>query len=300
MAAEICPGAQPPEARLHEFVCTYRLGPAESFRRIDFTIEHHGGYRFTSKEDMVWVTFQAPSPEWEEHRAFIEQYIEFVSGLLTMQLMYAFDVEPIQWTERQVVEPDHVNYVLGRMNRTEPVTRIDAPRVTNQELRRSFGYLVFAELAPELRLAVLDYRLAHLFPREAVVFVARTLEWIERYFKVNAPDDGRNATGRDRMRQALKLRRRQLDTFHRIANETTIARHAVGQPRRPTLGEQRYCLVLVSDVLDRFALHLWSRHRDALAGIFEFPQDMDLDAEFEQRNAERNPEDLLEGEPGDP
>ena len=300
MAAEIGPGGHLPEAPVHEFVCTYRFGPTESFRGIDFTIEHHGGYRFVFKDDMVWVTFQAPSTEWDDRRAFIERYIEFVSGLLTMQLMYAFDIEPIQWTERQVVEPGHVNYVLGRMNRTEPVTRIDAPGVTNQELRRSFGYLVFAELAPELRLAVLDYRLAHLFPREAVVFVARTLEWIERYFKANAPADGRKATGRDRMRWALKLRKRQLDTFHRIANETTIARHAVGHPRRPTLGEQRYCLVLVSDVLDRFTLYLWSRHRNALANIFEFPQEMDLDAEFEQRNAARNPEDLLEGEPGDP
>ena len=109
--------------------------------------------------------------------------------------------------------------------------------------------------------------------REAIVFCARSSEWVEKYFLT-----------RDKMRKALKLPAKYLSQFFKIANETVIARHA-GATRQPTINEIRYCVVFNRILLDRFAAIIWYSLSKSLPLRWEYAQDEKSPLEqFEDKN----------------
>ena len=73
----------------------------------------------------------------------------------------------------------------------------------------------------------------------------------------------------------LKLSKKYLDTFFRVANDTVIARHT-GDPtkiRPPELEELSFCVFFSRMVLDRFGAYLWHRQSDTFPQPFKYPSD---------------------------
>ena len=238
------------------FIATYRLRPESCFRGLGYTLKA-SDFTFEFKSDLVWVVFNANTETWERRRDEGLDILRMFMSVLTLQVEYPFEIEPIQWIEDNPTgAPDTRNYILGRLPPSEPRARAEPPTLTTEEVaKRAPAYLQICAIEPYLRMAVLDYSLALKFTVEAIVFCARSLEWIEIYFET-----------RDNLRRNLELSKKYVTTFFRIANDTTIARHAndLTKIRPPSIEEVRYCVYFTRIVLDRFAAYLWYKDSQRL------------------------------------
>ena len=272
-----------------QFFVTCRLKPTVAFEEFDgLPVNFGDGYELDFKKDLAWVTFEASREDWERKREEGLSRLRTYLSAVTLQKEYPFEIEPIQWIE-VAGEPRGTESVLGRLEPSELVAQEKPPKVTTEDFDRAREYVIIAEMSPFFRIAMLDYSVALSFPREAVVFLARSLDAVEGHFRVNPTvpaSMGKPQKVRDVMRTALCLSNRELNRFHTIANETTLARHAkkLSQLRAPTLNELRFCVVFCRQVLERFAPYLWYENRDTLKEVMPFPENVNPADEFMRGN----------------
>ncbi len=257
-----------------QFVATYRLSPAESFKGVDIHLELKDVNVFV-KADLAWLQFEAPPDQWSIRLQEAAGSLRTILAILTIQVEYPFEVEAIQWIEDKRAAQGQPSYVLGNL-RAGAGVQAPPPLLEGQHFAKGAIYAHIAIRNPYYLHAVLDYASALAVPSEAIVFHARSVEWLEHHFKNQAKLTG--ATKVDKralLRQGIKLKKAHLEEFFKIANETVIARHA-GDPaliRRPTREEIGFCRVLTRGVIDRFAGHIWYEISESLPDTLKWPDD---------------------------
>jgi len=269
------------------FIVSFRLKPTQAFTGLQAKITTGDGYELSFHGDMVWIRFDAASDEWLRRLDIGRQALRTLLAILTIQTQYPFDLEPIQWIEdKPRDESGSVNYVLGRLG-PDLTVQTEPPSITIEHVQKSEIYAYLASSNPYYRYALLDYSVALSFPREAIVFCARSLEWVESYFDTINQSLSKEAKvgARNLMRDKLKLPRKYLSQFFTIANETVIARHA-GAPRSPKIEEIRFCVFFSSIVLDRFGGYIWYSQSKSLPQRWKYPEDEKSPSElFEANNS---------------
>lgn len=256
------------------FIVSFRLKPTQAFTGLQAKITTGDGYELSFHGDMVWIRFDAASDEWLRRLDIGRQALRTLLAILTIQTQYPFDLEPIQWIEdKPRDESGSVNYVLGRLG-PDLTVQTEPPSITIEHVQKSEIYAYLASSNPYYRYALLDYSVALSFPREAIVFCARSLEWVESYFDTINQSLSKEAKvgARNLMRDKLKLPRKYLSQFFTIANETVIARHA-GAPRSPKIEEIRFCVFFSSIVLDRFGGYIRYSQSKSLPPRLTYPTD---------------------------
>ena len=268
--------ANKPNQQKSQFITTFRLKPERSFAALQAKVTTGDGYELSFQNDIVWVRFEAKSDEWLTQLNISRQSLRTILAILTIQTEYPFDLEPIQWIEdKPRGKEGNVNYVLGRLG-PELSVQNEPPSVTLEHIQKSEIYAHLASVNPHYRYALLDYSLSLSIPREAIVFCGRSSEWVENYFGT-----------RDKMRNALKLPKKYLNQFFKIANETVIARHA-SATRPPTINEITYCVVFNRILLDRFAAITWYSQSESLPPNWSYPEgEKSPLEEFEDKNFTR-------------
>lgn len=257
------------------FILTYRLQPESSFSGFSYKLTA-SGITFDIKNDLVWMTFEATTETWEQERDEGVRILRTLLSVITLQVEYPFEVEPIQWIEdRPTEKSESRDYILGQLAPIDPRPRAEPPNITGDQLERQWEiHLHLCSIDPYFRMAVLDYTAALRFAAEAVVFCARSIEWIEEYFG-----------SRSSLRSSLRLSKKYTTEFFRIANDTTIARH-VKDPtkvRAPTIEEIRFCVFFSRIVVDRFATYLWHRNAEVLP--MSWPEDLEPGQMFTEANS---------------
>ena len=274
-----------------QYFVTYRLKPSDSFEEFgDLEITFEKGYKLLLKRDLAWISFEAGSEDWENKRDEGFSLLETCLSAVALIKEYPFGVEQIQWIEAGR-EGTEAKYILGRLAPIEPVAQAKPPNVTAEDFHRARQFVILAEMNPFFKRAIIDYSVALGFLQEGVIFLARVLELMESHFRVSY--QGQRAgkkmlKARDVMRNALCLPDKELNTFHRIANETILARHArnLSQLRAPAVEELKFCVVFCRTALDRFASYLLYENRDMLRQEVSFPNDFNLAQEFIKNNAD--------------
>lgn len=292
--------AETPKPKKSQFIATFRLKPERSFTSLQAKFTTKDGYEFSFRGDMVWIRFDATSDEWQRQLGIVRQVLRTLLSILTIQTEYSFDLEPIQWIEdKPRDESDIPNYVLGRLG-PDLAVQIDPPSITVEHIGKSEIYAHLASINPYYRYALLDYSVALSFIREAIVFCARSTEWVESYFKIinQFLPKATKVGARNLMRDKLKLPNKYLNQFFKIANETVIARHA-GATRSPTVEEIRFCVILNRIVLDRFGGYIWYSQSKKLPVRWAYPKnEKPLSDQFEDKNPglTQNLEQILTGQ----
>lgn len=279
--------AETPNQQKSQFVATFRLKPERSFAGLRAQFTTKDSYELSFHDDMVWIRFDATSDEWVRRLDVGRQALRTLLAILTIQTEYPFDLEPIQWIEdKPRDESGNANYVLGRLG-PDLAVQIEPPSITIEHVQKGEIYAHLASSNPYYRYALLDYSVALSFPREAIVFCARSSEWVESYFKAinQSPSKKAKVGARNLMRDKLKLPRKYLTQFFKIANETVIARHA-GAPRSPKIEEIRFCVFFSRIVLDRFGGYIWYSQSESLPQRWKYPEDEKSPSElFEANNS---------------
>ena len=271
------------------FIITCRLLPSVSFEKLQFKVRIGDDYTIDIQDDLAWVTFQANTDTWEDKRDKGFQYLRSILSAATLLVTFPFDFELIQWIEdKPRSDPESGQYVLGKLEGKDFVVQRTPPRVTKEHLRKGYGYLVIGELNTYFRMAMLDYSVALSMAKEAMVFCARSVEWVEQYFRDlhRRDSNAKKEQARTILKRELCFPPSHLSKFFQIANETTIARHArpQDQVRTPAMGEIRYCVLLCMALLDRFGLYVWYQNKQLLHANLPFPSNFDLPSKFSEDN----------------
>lgn len=279
--------AETPNKQRSQFVATFRLKPERSFAALRAQFTTNDGYEFSFHDDMVWIRFDATSDEWLRRLNVARQGLRTLLAIVTIQTEYSFDLEPIQCIEdKPRDESGSANYILRRLG-PDLAVQIEPPSITIEHIQKGEIYAHLASSNPYYRYALLDYSVALSFPQEAIVFCARSSEWVESYFEIvkQSPSEKANVHARDLMRIKLKLPRKYLTQFWKIANDTVIARHA-GAPRSPKIEEIRFCVFFSRIVLDRFGAYIWYSQSKSLPQRWKYPEDEKSPSElFEAKNS---------------
>lgn len=130
-------------------------------------------------------------------------------------------------------------------------------------------------------MAVIDYQVALSMPNEALVFLARSIEWIREYFQDGKVKKQMKVDARKLMADELHLPLRHVKHFYKLVNDTVIARHAKNHAKvRPPLNREiLFGMFLCEAVLDHFSAYVWWRARDLLKNIPELKVDFDFTQE---------------------
>ncbi len=262
-----------PNKQKSSFIVSFRLKPTQSFAGLQAKITTGDGYELSFHDDMVWLRFDAASDDWLRQLDVGKQALRTILAILTIQTEYPFELEPIQWIEdKPRNEGGAANYVLGKLG--DLTAQSEPPSITIEHVQKVEIYAHLASGNPYYRYALLDYSVALSFPREAIVFCARSTEWVESYFETINQSLSKEAKvgARNLMRDKLKLPRKYLSQFFKIANETVIARHA-GAPRSPKIEEIRFCVFFSRIVLDRFGGYIWYSQSKSLPPRWSYPTD---------------------------
>lgn len=290
-----------PNQQKSRFIVSYRLKPSQPFSGLQAKISTGDGYELDFRDDMVWIGFDATSDEWLHSLDIGRQALRTLLAILTIQTEYAFDLEPIQWIEdKPRDEVGTANYVLGRLGPDLTVQK-EAPTIRTEHFHKGEIYVHLASRNAYYRYALLDYSLALSFVQESIIFCARSVEWIEKYFKVlkeSLPKQKQHT--RTLMRNELSLLDKYLTQFSTIANNTVIARHG-GDPnkvRPPKIEEIRFCIFFSRVVIDRFSSYLWYSLSNSLPSRWKYPRDEKSPSElFKAKNSSltKSLEQILSG-----
>lgn len=259
------------------FIATFRLKPSRSFAGLQAQI-NWGDYELSFQDDIVWIGFDATSEVWLRQLNVGTQVLKTVLAVLTIQTEYPFDLEPVQWIEdKPRNETSGAKYVLGRLG-PDLVVRVqkEPPLLGVDHIRKGEIHVHLASHNAYYRYALLDYSVALSLPVEAIVFCARSVEWVESYFDAIKRSSSRKKgpSARELMERELKLPNAYLAQFFRIANDTVIARHAgdTARVRSPEIKEIRFCVFFNRVVLDRFGDYLWHLSSNDLPPAWKYPQ----------------------------
>lgn len=263
-----------PNQQKSRFIVSYRLKPSQSFAGLQAKIATGDGYELDFKDDMVWIGFDATSDEWLQRLNIGRQALKTILAILTIQTEYPFDLEPIQWIEdKPRDDTGAAKYVLGRLG-SDLTIQEEPPSVQIDHIQKVEIYAHLASYIAYYRYALLDYSVALSLPQESIVFCARSVEWIEKYFSaIKQIFSKPKQHTRTLMRSELSLPKKYIDLFFKIANETVIARHG-GDPNRmrpPKIEEIRFCVVFSRMVIDRFSAYLWYSLSDRLTLRLKYP-----------------------------
>ena len=237
-----------PNERKSRFIVNYRLRSEQSFAGLEYqfsTVGEHG-YRFTFRGNMLWVEFDAYSTDVLSEMNKAEEMLRDVLAILSFQVKHPLlDFDMLSYIEDKPRDTvDARNYGLGLVKPPD-----EPPRVTDSAFKHGNHITQLADRAPHFRRAIYDYSNSLSLPREAILFCARSVEWVKIYFK-----------NRNLMRGSLCLPAKYLNLFFKLANNTVIARHA-GSPdkvRPPQLNEIEFSVVFTREVvLERFQYYLW-------------------------------------------
>ncbi|TET41066.1 MAG: hypothetical protein E3J66_05945 [Dehalococcoidia bacterium] len=275
-----------PNRQESSFIVSFRLKPTQAFAGLKAKITTGDGYEISFHADMVWIRFDATSDEWPRRLDSAKHVLRILLSILTIQLQYPFDLESIQWIEdKPRDETGGVNYVLGRLG-PDLTVQNEIPSIKIEHIQKSEPYAHLASINAYYRYALLDYSFALTIPREAIVFFARSLEWILKYFETinRSLSKEAKAGSRKLMRDRLKLPNKYLNQFFTIANETVLARHA-GPTRHPRIEEITFCMFFSNVVLDRFAAYILHSQSDSLPLRLRYPKDEKPPSDlFEEKN----------------
>jgi len=271
------------------FIASFRLKPSRSFAGLEAHITTGDGYELSFRDGMVWIGFDATSDEWRRQLDIGTQTLRTILAILTFQTQYAFGFEPIQWIEDKPRDATGTaNYVVGRLG-PDLLVQKKPPSVGIDHLHNAEIYAHLSSRNAYCQYALLDYSLAISLPREAIVFCARSVDWVESHFgaiKRSLPERTK-LDKRELMKGELKLPGKYLKIFFKTANETVIGRHT-GDPnkiRPPKIEEIRFCIFFNSMVLDRFCAHLWHSLSNDLPSQWKEPADAQpLSELFEAHN----------------
>jgi hypothetical protein len=259
------------------FIATFRLKPDRSFAGLKYQFTTKDGYELSFHGDMVWIGFDASPEEWQRRLSVGQEALKTLLAILTIQVAYAFQFEPIQWIEdKPRDEKGNRSYVLGRIG-SDLTVQNEPPDVTGDHIRKGEIYAQLASHNAYYRYALLDYSVSLSFPGEAIVFCARSVDWAQSFFdtiKRSLPKQS-GLTARKLTGERLKLPGKYLDKFFKIANDTVIARHT-GDPtkiRAPKIEEIRFCVFFSRVVLDRFGGYLWYQLSKQLPPPWQYPSD---------------------------
>ncbi len=278
-----------PNQQKSRFIVSYRLKPSQSFAGLQAKISTGDGYELDFRDDMVWIGFDATSDEWRRSLEIGKQILRTLLAILTIQTEYAFDLEPIQWIEdKPRDEVGTANYVLGRLG-PDLMVQKEAPTIKTEHFHKGEIYIHLASRNTYYRYALLDYSLALSFIQESIIFCARSIEWVEKYFssvKQSLPKQRQHV--RTIICNELSLPKKHVNLFFKIANETVIARHG-GDPnktRPPKIEEIRFCIFFSRVIIDRFSAYLWYALSNNLPSRMKYPSDEPSPSElFKANNA---------------
>lgn len=283
------------------FIVSFRLRPAHAFAGLQAKIITGDKFELSFREDMVWLLFDATSDEWVRQLETGKQLLRTVLSVLTFQTEYPFESEPIQWIEDKPRNGDAgANYVLGKLG--DLTAQRKTPSVTLADIRKGEIHFHLASLNLYYRYSLLDYSLALSIPVEAIVFCARSVEWIESYFQSAKQSVSNNGTpARKAMRDGLRLPDKYLTKFFTIANDTVIARHGhkIQTIRPPNIEEVRFCVFFSRIVLDRFGCYIWYLKTDLPVGLAWPERQKSPYSLFEENNPSlvQHLHEILGGEP---
>jgi hypothetical protein len=271
-----------------KFIASFCLNPSQSFAGLQAHITTGDGYELSFRDGMVWIGFDATSDEWRRQLDIGTQTLRTILAILTIQTQYAFGFEPIQWIEdKPRDETGTANYVMGKL---QPglIVQKEPPPVGIDHIKKAEIYAHLSSRNAYYRYALLDYSVALSFPRESIVFCARSVDWVKSHFdaiKQSSPERTK-LDKRELMKGELRLPGKYLDRFFKIANDTVIARHT-GDPnkiRPPKIEEIRFCVVFNRIVLESFGLHLWHSLSNDLPSKWKYPADAQPPSELLEAN----------------
>ncbi|MDO8715412.1 MAG: hypothetical protein Q7J73_01175 [Dehalococcoidales bacterium] len=257
------------------FIVSFRLKPTQSFVGLQAKIITGDGYEISFHDEMAWLRFNATSTEWLHRLAVGREVLRTFLAVLTIQTEYPFDLEAIQWIEDKPRNAaGTANYVLGRLG-PDLIVQQETPSIGIEHIHKGEIYVHLASQNVYYRYALLDYSIALSFPRESIIFYARSVEWAECYFSIVKQNLKKREHARTLMQNNLGLPSKNVTLFFKIANETVIARHS-GDPskiRSPKIEEIRFCVFFSRVVLDRFACYLWYELSNRLPQRLKYPND---------------------------
>ena len=263
-----------PTEQKSTFIVTYRLKPEQSFAGLKYQLSTVGGYTLTFDSDILWITFDAYSKDTLNEMNKVSEILRDVLAILTFQIKHPLDFDLISYVEDKPRETVFErSYGVARLG-----TPVEPPKVTATHIEHGTLFNQLVNYSRHFRYAIHDYSVALSLGREAIVFCARSVEWIQGYFQ-----------SRKLMKKSLCLPEKHLRLFFKLANETVIARHA-GNPedrRLPTLEEIRFSIVFTREiVLERFRIYLWYELSREDPPKAEYPEEMSPPSEyFEAENA---------------
>ncbi len=250
-----------PTGQKSRFIVNYRLKPEKSFSDLEYQFSTAGGYRLTFNGDIVAVEFDAHSKDRLNAMNKASEMLRDLLAILTFQIKHPLEFDLLSYIEDRPRDTvDARSYGLGRQKEyPEP------PEVTATHIKHGASITRVAHHSPHFRYAIHDYSVALTLGREAIVFCARSVEWVKKYFQT-----------RRVMKKSLCLSEKHLRLFLELANSTVIARHA-GDPneiRLPKLQEIEFSLVFTREmVLDRFGMYLWYKLSKEEPKQLEYPED---------------------------
>lgn len=165
------------------FIATFRLKPDHSFTGLQAHLTTSDGYDVQFRDDLVWLTFHATPGDWLQRLQTGTQALRTTLAVLAIQVEYSFDLEPLQWVEDKPRDrAGKASYVLGKLGPDLAVQK-EAPVVKAEQIHKGEIHAHLASRSAYYRYALLDYSVALSFPRESIVFCARSMEWVERHFR---------------------------------------------------------------------------------------------------------------------
>lgn len=243
------------------FIVTCRLKPSEVFTGLEHQIVTSRNCKLTFQGDLLWAEFDAHSDDSIDDMNRLDELLRDLLSVMTFQVKHPLEYELVSFIEdKPRGETGIRHYQVGRLGLSPEV-----PRVTSKHLDDGSVMTILLDYCLHLRRAMLDYSIALQYAREAIVFCARSVEWVERYFD-----------GRDTLRKSLAVPRRRLNQFFEMANDAVIARHA-GDPQEksePTLKDIEFSVKFTREVvLERFFLYLWHKLAGEDPTKVEYPLD---------------------------
>lgn len=259
------------------FIVTCRLKPSEAFTGLEHQIVTSRDRKLTFQGDLLWVEFDAHSDDLINEMNRLDEFLRDFLSVMTLQVKHPLEYELLSYIEdRPRGETGIRHYEVGRLGPgPEP------PIVTKKHVDDGMVTTILLDYCPHSRRAMLDYYAALLYAREAIVFCARSVEWVEKYFG-----------NRDIMQKSLVIPQKYLTDFFKLANDTAIARHA-GDPLNkfePNLKDIEFAIKFNREVvLERFFLFLWHKLAREDATRVEYPDDWPPpDEQFKSWNSKLN------------
>lgn len=228
-----------------QFVVSGTLYPTQVCRDLRFDTES-AGIHLTIAGDQ----FVATTTGGQDHLSAILIAVRRLLYKLTIAQTFLSDIplsyQVVNWIEIPVDPLFEGNRIGFQSEQPE-----DPRSLESKDLLASHAMLSKLMYSPYLELAINDYDQAMRHPQHALIFLARAIESIERFFERFVEQSG---PGKEKlMRQELGIRKADVDYVVKRAN-TDHRRHASKSSRKTELphDELETCFVLTKAIIQAF------------------------------------------------